>query len=244
MCMKGISGFLGSIDGANAAAKAQQQEDAVLAQVLQNQQQTSQNATNQADAAAAQAQQNIAQDQGAINSAFSQFNPDYYQNYANDYTNYYTPQLDQQYGLAKDQLTAALSGNGTLESTVGANALAQLAQQDASQAAQIQQQGSAAANALQGNVAQQKAALLNQANASVDPTQIASNAHAQSTALAAPPSFQPLGDVFSSLVTPFSNLTHTAAAAAQPGQVVPQVVTPNALNTSGSASTANPYAGQ
>jgi len=76
MCMKGISGFLGSIDGANAAAKAQQQEDAVLAQVLQNQQQTSQNATNQADAAAAQAQQNIAQDQGAINSAFSQFNPD------------------------------------------------------------------------------------------------------------------------------------------------------------------------
>lgn len=239
MCLKGISGFLGSIDGANAAAKAQQQEDAVLAQVLQNQQQTSQQATQQADQAAARAQANISQDQNAINSAFSQFNPDYYSNYVNDYTNYYTPQLEQQYGQAKDQLTAALSGNGTLESTVGANALAQLAQQDASQAAQIQQQGAAAGNALRGNVAQQKASLFNEANASVDPTQIASNAQAQSTALAAPPSYQPLGDVFSSLVTPFSNLTHTAASAATPGAVLPQVSTPNAYAQQGAGS--SPY---
>lgn len=229
---------LGKIFGTDKVADAQNQQNALMEQMLIQQQQASQQATQQADAAAAQAQQNIAQDQNTINGAFAQFDPNYFQNYVNDYTNYYTPQLQQQYGLAKDQLTAALSGNGTLESTVGANALAQLAQRDADQAAQISQQGAAAGTALEGNVAQQKANLFNQANASVDPSQIAANAQAATTALAAPPTYQPLGNVFSDLVTPFSNYTKSAASTPSGGSVVPQVVTPNAYNNTG---TASPY---
>lgn len=227
--------------GQKQLAAAQNEQNVLMQEMLNQQQDASNKATQQADAAAAKAQQNIASDQAAVNQAFQQFTPDYYQNYVNDYTNYYTPQLENQYKLAQDQLTAALSGNGTLESTVGANALAQLAQRNADQEAAIQQQGAAAGQSLQGNVANQRATLLGQANATTDPTQIAANAQAATTALAAPPTYQPLGNIFSDLVTPFGNYVKGAAQqAATNGSVLPNVVTPNAYNQ-GSGGTASPY---
>ena len=198
------------------ALAAQQQQQQQAAQ-LQQEQQASADATAKADQLAASAQAQVANDQGIVKNNFAQFNPDYYSGYRNAYTNYYTPQLADQYGQAKDQLTAALAGNGTLESSAGATALANLAKRNTDQVAQINQQADAAVTAQQQKVAGAETGLYNTANTGVDPTQIASNATAQTSALAAPQSYTPLSSVFTDLVTPFSNYTKAAANATPAG---------------------------
>src|SRR5690349_18796733 len=45
-----------------------------------------------------------------IDKAFDRFNPEYYEGYKNDYTGYYTPQLDRQYDEATDKMKASLAG--------------------------------------------------------------------------------------------------------------------------------------
>lgn len=202
---------------------------------LKQQQKDSAAATAKADAAAAATAATIKQDQGIVDNAFTQFNPDYYQNYRNAYTGYYTPQVNDQYAQANDQLTAALAGNGTLESTVGANALGNLAKRNTDQVAAIQGQADAAVTQQQQNVSGQKTALYNEAQAAMDPTQIAGSAVANTTALAAPQTYTPLSNVFADLVTPFSNYTKSAANAPIQGVPIPQTVLPNAYASSGSA---------
>jgi hypothetical protein len=200
-------------DGGQAAALAQEKA-------------TSDAATAKADAAAAATAATVKADQGTVDTNFKQFDPNYYSGYRSAYTGYYEPQVADQYSQAHDQLTAALAGNGTLESSAGAQALANLAKRNTDQTAQIQKQADAAVTAQQQAVSSQKTALYSQANAAVDPTQIAGNAVAQTTALAAPQSYTPIGNVFADLVTPFSNYTKSAANAAIPGYALPQVATP------------------
>lgn len=235
---------IGKLTGADAAKESSQQEAAVMATLLKNQQAVSQAATVRADQLAQQAQNTATADQGIVNGAFDSFNPQFYKNYSDAYTNYYTPQIQDQYKTAKDQLTANLSGAGTLESTVGANALANLAKRSTDQAAQVAAQGQSAADQLQGQVAQQKASLLTQANASVDPSQISSNAGAATTALTAPPSFSPLGNVFSDLLGPATAAAKgTASVAGAQGVPIPQPVTPNAYTSGSQGGAASPYNG-
>lgn len=198
MCLKMLS--------PHAAGDAQSEQ-------LAQQQAIAAQAQAKADALAAQTQATIKTDQGTIDTDFAQFDPSYYANYTKAYTNNYLPQLQDQYAQSQDQLTAALAGNGTLESSVGAQALADLSKRNTDQTAQIADQANAATTALQQNVSGQKTALYNQANAAVDPTQIASTAQANTTALAAPQAYTPLSNVFSDLVTPFANYTHSAANA-------------------------------
>jgi hypothetical protein len=57
-----------------------------------------------------------------IDSAFSQFTPDYYSGVTKAYENVYSPQLNDQYNTSREQLTALLAGNDTLGSSVGNNA--------------------------------------------------------------------------------------------------------------------------
>lgn len=248
MCLKGITGEIGKLSGATGAQQQQQQLAAIVAQqqqaALQANQASSAAATAQADQLNQKAVDNTAADQSAVNGAFSQFDPSYFQNYQNAYTNYYQPQIQDQYHTAKDQLTAALSGAGTLESTVGANALANLAKRSTDQTAQVAAQGAAASQSLQQQVASQKASLLGQANASTDPSQIASNAQAATTALQAPTSFSPLGNVFSDLLGPVTSAAKgTASTIGAQGVPIAQPVTPNAYTQGGQGGAASPYNG-
>lgn len=192
---------------------------------LREEQATSAAAQAKSDAQLAQTHATVKQDQGTVDKAFGQFDDPYFQGYKNAYTGYYTPQVNDQYKQAQDQLTAALAGNGTLESSVGAQALANLAKRNTDQVAQIQSDASAATTAQRQSVDSQKTSLYNQANAAVDPTQIASSANAQTTALAAPPAYTPLSNVFSDLVTPFANYTKSAANSPIGGVAIPSVVT-------------------
>lgn len=164
-----------------------------------------------ADAAQAKADQQAAEDkrqadiksgQASIDSAFSQFNPAYYDNYKQTYTAANTPQVNDQYGLAKDSMAAALAGRGIDNSTIANSEYAQLSKQRDMTLGQIANNATDAATSFQQNVENSKSNLYSLNEASADPQSISARAIGQATALMPPQSYTPLGDLFSSIVSP------------------------------------------
>lgn len=81
------------------------------------------NSGQQAQQAEQQRQNNITAAQGGIDSAFSGFNDDYFNNYQKSYTNAYDPLVDQQYNDARKSVSLALARTGNLNSSYGADEL-------------------------------------------------------------------------------------------------------------------------
>ena len=160
-----------------------------------------QDAKMQADEEKRQA--DIKTGQGKIDTAFNQFDTPYYDKFKSTYTGYYNPQIADQYAEARGKLTAALAGRGTLESTIGANALGRVDKQKADAEAQIGNQSADAAAGLRGQVENTKTNLYNINRAAADPEGISARATGEATALVAPQAFSPLGQVFANAVQPF-----------------------------------------
>lgn len=140
-----------------------------------------------------------------IDKAFSGFGDSYYGGYRNDYTGYYNPQLDQQYGRAVDKTTANLAERGILESSVGAQKFADLAKQNADARTNIANEALDASNKLRGQVENAKSSLYSLNEASADPQAINAQAIGQATSLVAPPTYSPLGEVFASALNSLSS---------------------------------------
>src|SRR5690349_7573710 len=60
----------------------------------------------------------------AIDDAFKSFDDNYYRDFSKTYRDTYNPQLDDQFSIARDNLSAILAGRETLDSSIGADALA------------------------------------------------------------------------------------------------------------------------
>lgn len=140
-----------------------------------------------------------------IDSAFSKFGDDYYSGYQNDFAGYYNPQLDRQFNKANDKTTASLAQRGMLESSTGANAFADLARQNAEARTNIASESQDAANKLRGQVENAKSSLYSLNEASADPQAVNAQAIGQATALVAPPTYSPLGEVFASAMNSLGN---------------------------------------
>lgn len=140
-----------------------------------------------------------------IDKAFSGFGDSYYGGYRNDYTGYYNPQLDQQYGRAVDKTTANLAERGILESSVGAQKFADLAKQNADARTNIANEALDASNKLRGQVENAKSSLYSLNEASADPQAINAQAIGQATSLVAPPTYSPLGEVFAGALNSLSS---------------------------------------
>lgn len=138
----------------------------------------------------------IGQGKNAIDAAFGQFNPDFFNKMKSAYTGYYDPQVDQQYTLAQDKLKAQLAGQGVLESGVGNDAMSRLAGTYGNAKAGIAGQANDAANTLQRNIDASKTSLYSANAAAADPASAAALATATSTSLAAPQNYSPLADLF------------------------------------------------
>lgn len=140
-----------------------------------------------------------------IDKAFERFNPDYYAGYKNDYTSYYNPQLDRQYGEALDKMKASLAGRGALDSTVGGAQMADLARTNTEARTNIANEATDAANKLRSSVENEKTNLYNLNQASADPQAVNAQAVGQATALVAPPQYSPLGMVFANALNSINN---------------------------------------
>lgn len=166
------------------------------------------NSAEIARAEEAKRQARIAEGQTGIDSAFAGFNDDFYTGYGNQYTGYYAPQLDDQYGDAVKRLTLQLAQTGNLTGSVGAKQLADLQKNYDTQKMSITNQGQSAVQALRSNIDNKKSQLYADNRAAGDPgaASAAAASAAQSLQPTAPSS--PLANVFGDF---FSNLGNNAA---------------------------------
>ena len=179
-----FSGLFGS--GNDAAAQAQQMQ---IAQAK----------------AEKKRQERIREGQGQIDTAFGQFDPAYYDKFRETHSNFYTPQVADQYARAKDKLTATLAGRGTLESTVGAAKFGDLEKTRSDTLADIGNRGVDASNDLRSKVEGAKTNLYTLNTGVSDPSVLANQAQGAAASIAAP-SMSPLGQVFSSTLQGFAAL--------------------------------------
>lgn len=158
-----------------------------------------------------QRQARIAEGTSAIDSAFSGYNDDFYNNYQNDYIGYYTPQLEDQYADARKRLTLQLAKTGNLTSSTGADQFGDLKERYNTQNTMITNQAMDAANALRGNVDARKSQLYADNRSSADPGNAASAAATAAQALQPGMPSSPLANAFADL---FSNAGNAAVIGA------------------------------
>lgn len=161
-------------------------------------------------------QARIREGRAAIDSHFSQFDDPYFNQYQTAYLDYYQPQLDRQYQDARRKLVLGLHQGGGLQSSAGASRLAELQSAYAEQQNLLGNRAMDAVNDLRGRIEAARNDLYSQNRASADPSAVASAAAAQAGILSNPPSFSPLGNVFSTL-TDFGTLGLAAERAGYPG---------------------------
>lgn len=149
-------------------------------------------------------QENIRQGQAGIDTAFSQFDPAYYDKFKTDYTGFYTPQIADQYAKARDKLTATLAGRGMLESTVGAAKFGDLAKTRSDSEADIGNQAVDASNSLKKQVEDTKSNLYSINQSAADPAGVSARAIGEAGAIVAPRALSPLGQVFASVLQPLA----------------------------------------
>lgn len=183
--------------------------------------QTAMNASK-ADAAAAKAemdakeakrQADIKTGQGSIDSAFAQYGDDYFKHFRDAYVGTKNPEIDRQYGVAKDKMVAGLAGRGVLDSTIGANSLGELEQRRGSAQGDVANEASDLSNNFRNQVEKSKTDLYALNTAAGDPDMIAARARGDATSLIPPSSSSSLGNLFGDVLSPVAQYQKAQAYA-------------------------------
>lgn len=146
-------------------------------------------------------QQRITEGQGKIDSAFAGFDDQFFSNFQNDYLNYYTPQMQDQFADANRQLTLSLASAGGLTSSAGLRRQDELQRAFQQRSAELANTAATEANRRRAEVESARTDLLSLNRAAADPSQVSAQALARAGTLQGPMDYQPLGDLFGSLVS-------------------------------------------
>lgn len=122
-------------------------------------------------------QNRVNQGIGTINKTFSRFNDAFYNGKSKNYLDYYKPQVDQQYGEAKQSTLFQLARQGINDSSAGAKVYGDLARDYGNQNQSIQSGANAYAQQARSQVEAQRNSLINQVNATANPQAAASAAN-------------------------------------------------------------------
>jgi hypothetical protein len=181
-----------------AAAAAQRQSQVAAQQAAQQ-------------AADEQARQDrIKQGQGSIDSAFSGFDQNFYDNRAKAYEDYANPQLDDKFQQSRRDLMYALARNNILDSSEAARATGQLEKDYNTQKQSIVDTGQGYANQARSQVESNRTDLVNELTSSADPNTVASQAQSRAGAVSANPTFSPLGAMFQNLAAAYNGYNNGA----------------------------------
>jgi hypothetical protein len=149
-----------------------------------------------------------------VDSAFAGFNDDYYGNIAKAFRDYYSPQLGEGYDEEQRRLLyAAPGGVGSTEFSRQIGNLQTARQRDF---ADLSTRAHAAGEDARSAVAQQRAAVLSQAEAAEDPETFGQQAAAAAQAAARPPVYSPLTDLFQRYTALAANSALARRAGYQP----------------------------
>lgn len=183
----------------------------------------------------AQRQANIKSGQSAIDTAFSQFNDDYFNKFANDYENNYDPQVDEQYQRAQQKERYNFARNGTLNGTPAINQADLLNENYANQRQQVASDANSAVQSEKNAIAQQKSSLYALNESAADPTLATQQAAASAGTIASTPQYSVLGDLFSGLVNA-GNAYYTGSQKALPANYAYAINSPSGRLPTGNGS--------
>lgn len=185
--------FGGGGDGGSKALAQQQQQQADKQEALLQKQADQTRAD--ADARAAR----IASGKQQIDQAFGGFDDGFFNQIKQSYIDYAQPQLDDQYADQKKNIIYALARKGTLNSSMSGDQMARLDKQYATNQTTIQGAGGDYANSARRDVIANKNDVTNQLISTGDDSAAGTAAFSTAKAIAAPPSFSPLGALFSNV---------------------------------------------
>ena len=112
----------------------------------------------------------------AINNEFSRFNDDFYKSKSQNYLSYYQPQIERQYGQAKDNTLFQLARQGLNNSSAAAQVYGDLATDYGNQQQAVQSRANDYQQNVRAQVEQQRNSLVNQVTATANPQAAASAA--------------------------------------------------------------------
>lgn len=144
-------------------------------------------------------QARIRDGQNRIDKRLSEFDDKYFQGVEADYNDHYRPQVFRQYKTAADQIAYSMADAGNLQSSAAADLTGQLQTEFGQRMADIANQAVDAARQKRAALADTKADLYAQLNASADPEAALQMAAARRDILAQPTQYSMLGDLFGSL---------------------------------------------
>lgn len=167
-------------------------------------------AQQRADEEARQAR--IAQGRQSIDDTFnSTYNDDFFNNIGKTYTDYYNPQVDQQYEDTKKKLTFNLGRQGILGSTEAGDQFKKLEDKYGQERQNIANNALQAGQTARGNVEQQRNQLYSINNSTADPAAAAASAQNALKNITTQPSLTSLGNLFAEF---FNNASAPAASVA------------------------------
>lgn len=157
---------------------------------------------NDLKAQEAKRQADILAGRGQIDAQFARFNDGYYQGFANNFLDYYFPQIEDQYRTATGKSRAQLVNRGMDQSTVAGGVFSNLLRDRQRARTDVANNATNATQTLRGNVERTKTDLYNLNESAADPAAANARASAEATALVAPPTVSPLGQIFTAAMAP------------------------------------------
>ncbi len=154
-------------------------------------------ADTRADAEARDAR--IARGKGEIDSAFSSFNDDFFNQLSDNYVKYAQPQLNDQYEDAKRDITYSLARKSNTNSSVAGDLFSRLDKQKATNETQIRSTGADYATRARQNTFADKNDVVNQLISTGDDEAARTSAFSAQKVLAIPPTFSPLTGLFTNV---------------------------------------------
>ncbi len=145
----------------------------------------------------------IGEGRAAIDAAFTQYDDPYFKGIQKTFLDYYTPQLDTQFGKAKDQLTYDLARKGKLNSSSGITRLADLTKELETQRGAIASKADDAVRGQRADVLDTKDQLYAFNSTAADAGAVTERVGGITDRLGSyAPQLEPLGQVFYDYITP------------------------------------------
>lgn len=144
----------------------------------------------------------------SIDRTFGKFDDDYFGDIAKSYTDFARPQVEEQLGKAREQLTFALARGGIMDSSIRSNQNADLQREADIQFQDVADQGRKYATTARNSVEDARANLVATLQATADDTGTANAAINRAQALTSGPTYSPVGQLF----TDFSSGVEQQAA--------------------------------
>lgn len=132
----------------------------------------------------------------SINETFGQFDDNFYGDIRDAFTDFARPQLDDQFRKASEQGTYALARSGTLDSSMRGEQTADMQKQFDISLQDLTDKARGYETEARNNVERARGDLISMLQVTGDATGAANSALTRASALATPPAYSPLGQLF------------------------------------------------